>query len=351
MAVMLSSGCSFADENVLVLLVGTYTGAGSEGMYVYQFDQDSGEFVSGEAVGFAEMENPSFLTVSDADIVYAVSEKPDSTAALSSFHFNPGTFEFQKLSTVSSEGEDPCYVSTDGKVVAVGNYSGGTMALFPVGTDGEALKASTVIKGAATGPDRDRQTTPHVHCSVFSPDGKYLIATDFSADRLMRYDLGTEDVDYYEMNPDTGPRHITFSPDGRFLYVIGELSGDVTVFEYGNELKIRQVIKAGKVDARGAADIHVSPDGRFLYASLRLRNDGIAIFSINEDGTLAEAGYMNTGIHPRNFNITPNGKFLLCACRDSDSVEVYSIDTTTGRLTKTSSEIHLSKPVCLVWHK
>ncbi len=329
--------------------MGTYTGSGSEGIYVYGFNQEEGRFVSKTASGFTEIENPSFLAISENDVVYAVSEMPDSRASLSSYQFDPASFSFRKLSEVSSEGADPCYVSTSGKIAAVGNYSGGTMAVFPIDDDGAAAQASAVIGGSATGPDMVRQSSPHVHCAVFSPDGKYLIATDFSADRLIRYELSTGRTDFCRLSDDTGPRHVTFAPDGRHMYVIGELSGDVTVVEYGNELKIKQIVEADKTDARGAADIHVSPDGRFLYASLRLRNDGIAIFSINDDGTLKEAGYMNTGVHPRNFTITPNGEWLLCACRDSDSVEVYSIDRTTGLLSRTSESLSLSKPVCLVW--
>ncbi len=340
--------CSSVQEP-LTLFVGTYTGSGSEGMYVYQFDQNKGVFMSQAPVGFAEIENPSFLAVTDDDMVYAVTEKSDETAALTSFRFDPSSFGFTRLRTVSSMGADPCYVSTDGRTVAVGNYSGGTMALFPIGDDGAAGEAYAVVDGAAGGPDLSRQSAPHVHCTVFSPDGRHLIATDFSADRLIRYELVSGGTDYLDMKADTGPRHVTFSPDGRFLYVIGELSGEVSVVEYGDSWSIRQVIKADKADARGAADIHVSPDGRFLYASLRLENDGISIFRIAEDGTLTEAGYMNTGIHPRNFTITPNGRFLLCACRDSDSVEVYAIDSDTGLLTKTGASLSLSKPVCLVF--
>ncbi len=339
-----------SNDDVITLLIGTYTGSGSEGIYVHQFDQEKGRFVNGEAVGFAPMDNPSYLTVSEENIVYAVSEMPDERASIVSFLYNPDTFGFTKIGEVSSRGEDPCYVSTDGRIVAVGNYSGGTMALFPVGSEGEAGEAAVVLGGSATGPDLSRQNTPHIHCAVFSPDGKYLIATDFSGDRLIRYEIESGALQSLGLSSDTGPRHVTFSPDGKYLYVIGELSGEVTVVEYGHTLSIKQVIMADRVDARGAADIHISPDGRHLYASLRLENDGIAIFDIAPDGTLTEAGYMNTGIHPRNFNITPNGKYLLCACRDSDSVEVYEIDRETGLLTRTSEELSLSKPVCLVWN-
>ncbi len=345
-AVALSS-CS-SENDILNLFVGTYTGAGSDGIYVYQFDQNRGVFVNDEAVGFTEIENPSFLTVC-GDMLYAVSEKPDDSASLTSYRFDSELFTFTRSGRVSSEGADPCYVSTNGRIVAVGNYSGGTMAVFPVSSDGAAGNATDVVIGSAGGPDLGRQATPHIHCSVFVPDGKCILATDFSADRLLRYEIETGAIDYIALEPDYGPRHIAFSPDGKYLYVIGELSGDVTVLEYGNIPNIKQVVNADKFDARGAADIHVSPDGRFLYVSLRLRNDGIAVFNIGGDGRLTEAGYTNTGLHPRNFTITPNGKFLLCACRDSDSIEVYSINPATGLLTRTDETLTRSRPVCLVW--
>ncbi len=347
-AVMLVS-CG-SKQDVQTLLVGTYTGEGSEGIYVYRFDQNNGEFLSSEAVGFTRMENPSFLTITEDNMVYAVSEMNNSTASLSSFRFDPENFSFTKLSTVPTNGEDPCHVSTNGEIVAVGNYSGGTMSLFDIDDDGAAVALTRLVPGSATGPDAIRQSSPHVHCCIFTPDGKYLLLSDFSGDRIIRYELSTGEQAYFPLDADSGPRHITFSPDGKQVYVISELSGDVSVFDYNaGEMYLKQLINADKVDARGAADIHVSPAGKYLYASLRLENDGIAVFRVAEDGSLSEVGYSNTGKHPRNFTISPNGKYLLCACRDSNSVEVYSIDRNTGLLTKTDSSLSLSKPVCLVW--
>jgi 6-phosphogluconolactonase (cycloisomerase 2 family) len=152
------------------------------------------------------------------------------------------------------------------------------------------------------------------------------------------------------LHPDYGPRHLLFDASGTHLYVIGELSGDITVFDYKNgALTEKQVVKADRLDARGAADIHLSPDGKFLYASLRLKGDGIAIFEVAENGTLAYVGYQATGPHPRNFNITPNGRFVLVACRDNDSIEVYSRDAATGLLAPTGYRIPQTRPVFVGW--
>lgn len=123
----------------------------------------------------------------------------------------------------------------------------------------------------------------------------------------------------------------------------------VTAFSYHNgQLKSIQYIPSDTVGAQGSADIHITPDGRFLYASNRLENDGLAIFSVDANtGKLTRIGYQPTGIHPRNFIITPNGKFLLVANRDSNSIQVFSINQETGLLTDTGNTIASSKPVCL----
>ena len=152
-----------------------------------------------------------------------------------------------------------------------------------------------------------------------------------------------------DIEADSGPRHLTFSPNGKFAYLITELSGKVIAFSYDDgRLKQIQTITADTVAARGSADIHLSPDGKYLYASNRLKEDGIAIFAVNpENGTLAKVGYQPTGIHPRNFNITPNGKYLLAACRDSNVIQVYKRNEVTGLLEDTNQDIVVDMPVCV----
>lgn len=344
-----------ADNNPdeLAMLVGTYTNGSSKGIYTFRFNQETGTAVALDSVA---LPNPSYLVPSeDGKLVYAVSEMNDSTAALNALSFDRKTGKLELLNTVPTFGEDPCYVATNGKEVLTANYSGGSMSVFPLLKDGKLAPADTLFEGSATGPDALRQSTPHIHCTIFSPDGKYIFATDFSADRILRFVLHPEDIvphrslETTDIEADSGPRHLTFSPDGKFAYLITELSGKVIAFSYNDgNLKQIQTIAADTVAARGSADIHLSPDGKYLYASNRLKEDGIAIFAVNpEDGTLAKAGYQHTGIHPRHFNITPNGKFLLAACRDSNVIQVYQRDEHTGLLSDTRQDIVVDKPVCI----
>ena len=379
-AIVLLASCSRPD--VLTMFVGTY----SDGFYAYEFDQNAGEVVGEGPVAKAEMPNPSYLAV-QGNRVYAVSEMPDTSASVWAWRWGGNGFEpigsrptglpavsgsvipSGGSSVIPSEGssvspseakespfrgEDPCYVSTDGHFLAVANYSGGTLATYRLREDGSIGPMDTLVVSGTGGPDMTRQDRPHVHCAIFTPDGKHLLFSEFSADEIGRMDIGPDGIRNYcraaTLHADYGPRHLLFDASGTHLYVIGELSGDITVFDYvAGTLTERQVIKADRLDARGAADIHISPDGRFLYASLRLRGDGISVFEVGADGTLTYVGYQATGIHPRNFNITPNGRFVLVACRDTDAIEIYARSSETGLLTFTGRVIPVSRPVFVGW--
>ncbi|MCF0167549.1 MAG: lactonase family protein [Bacteroidales bacterium] len=347
------AGCGDYAQQIKII-VGTYTGEGpndSKGLYSYTFNTKSGTAQSDNTC--AELPDASFVTIC-GDKLYAVSELAGEAAAVAAFEYNAANGSFRTINSSATFSGGPCHVATNGKFVIASNYGGGSVTAFKIEDDGSLSEACAQFPGLADGPDASRQSTPHVHCSAFTPDGKYVFATDFSSDRLMRLELGdnisSNDISY-EVDPGTGPRHMVFNASGDRLYVIGEISGAVTVFDYNDgKLNRRQIILADKVNARGAADIHFSPDGKFLYCSCRLENDGIAIFKVLEDGSLEDAGYFRTGIHPRNFAISPDGKWLLCACRDSDMIQILRRDKKTGALSDTGNKIKLSKPVCVQFY-
>lgn len=344
----------------LTMLVGTYTAGDSKGIYSFRFDEETG---SSTALSVVEIENPSYLVPSaDGKFVYAVSEFNNEQAAANAFAFNKekGTFKF--LNSQKTGGEDPCYIITNGNNVVTANYSGGSISVFPIAKDGSLLPASDVIKFEGAGIDKERQEKSHLHCVRITPDGKYMLADNLGTDRIYKFIINPNaDAENkesflkegspaaFEVKAGSGPRHLTFAPNGHYAYLINELSGTVITFGYkdGNLEEI-QTITADTVGAKGSADIHISPDGKFLYASNRLKADGIAIFRIDSpNGTLTKAGYQLTGIHPRNFIITPNGKYLLVACRDDNVIQVYKRNADTGLLTDIHKDIKVDKPVCV----
>ena len=361
-AIFMTACGSHSSNKEIRMAIGTYTDTGSYGLYSFSFDEETADF---QLLDSLNLTNPSYLTFSqNGKFIYTVNETADDTASVSALSFDYGNGKFSFLNSEKTSGTDPCYIATNGKVVVTANY-GGSMSVFPLEDDGKLLPLSQLFEGSTGGPDSLRQNTPHIHCAEFSVDGNHLYATDFSADRLLVYKvmengkmiepLITDSSRQLaiELDPDNGPRHIVFDKNGNHAYIIGELSGKITVLEKkGENFMIQQVIEGDPAKGRGSADIHISPDGSFLYASNRLINDGISIFKINPStGELKKVGYQNTGIHPRNFAITPNGKYLLCACRDSNEIQIFGIDATTGLLTSINKKISLSHPVCIKFYE
>lgn len=307
-------------DSLYYLLVGSYAQPQEEGIRVYVFNQETGKGTYRS--GFSGISNPSFLTPSaDGSRVYAVGEDEGVTSTANALTFDREKGMLSLVNTQPTKGGAPCNIVLSPKedYVLTANYMGGNVTVFPVGKNGELLEGDT-LDFSGHGPDSERQAQPHLHCVLFTPDNRLMLANDLGTDCIHVFPVNDKqgkglldrtaayDV---QLTSGAGPRHTCFAPDGKHAYLITELSGDVIVLSY-DEMKLDtiQTIKADTLDARGSADIHISPDGNFVYASNRLKGDGIAIFSVNpEDGTLDKVGYQSTGIHPRNFIITPNGKF------------------------------------------
>lgn len=345
------------------LFTGTYTTAGSKGIYVYHFNASSGKatWVSNTD----SVTNPSFLTVSDnGKFIYTVNEtngaNPGRVSAYS-FDKNKGTLHF--LNTQFSGGDDPCYVaiSPDKHWVTVANYSSGSAAILPLNNDGSLEPYSQLLQTSGGSINKKRQAGSHIHETVFSPDHAFLFTPDLGTDKIMIYKfdhkndrpLSASTPAYIKVAPGSGPRHIVFHPNRKFAYTINELDGSVIVFRYGNGrlLDVQKIIThpeefKGKI---GAAEVEVSPDGNFLYASNRGDQNSLAIFSINSiTGKLKLVGYQSTlGKGPRHFIMDPSGNFLLVANQDSDNIVIFKRNKKTGLLKDTGEQIHVSKPVCL----
>lgn len=344
--------------------VGTYTGTGSKGIYVYELDEATGALTWLGNTDSGTVANPSYLALSpNGKNLYAVNETGgQQTPTLSAFEISGNNLRF--LNKVPTGGDHPCYVAVhkSGKWAVAGNYSGGSFSAMPIGENGSLQPYSQLVQHQGTGPDKERQEKAHVHMTQFTPEGNRLLVPDLGTDRVHIYQfnpesnnpLHTASQPFVKIAPGGGPRHIRFHPAGKFAYLMEELSGMVTAFSYKNgTLKQIQRISshpAGYKGAIGSADIQVSPDGKFLYASNRGDANNIAVFSIAANGKLTWVEAVSAGgKSPRNISITPGGKFLLAANQDSDNVVVFRRDATSGKLTPAGVEVTIPKPVCIIF--
>lgn len=361
-ALLLFASFVNAQNPIQYLLVGTYTTSGkSDGIYVYKFNPNRNEAT---LVGSVKSENPSFLAISkDQKYVYAVNENHggDKGGDLSAFALDKKKGTLTLIDKQPTGGDDPCYVAIDstGKTLVVANYSGGNMSVFKTGADGGVQPYAQLIAHDGYGVNVKRQEMPHVHCTVFSPDQKYVFAADLGNDRLYRYAFNGSDAEplkpldpaYYEIPDGSGPRHLTFSPDKKYAYLINELTGNIIAYSYNNGT-LTQIqtlpsdITKGKED-KGSAEIDITPNGKFLYTSNRVTANEIVAYKVNSDGTLLEVGRTPTGIHPRHFMIDPTSHFLLVANRDSNNIQIFLINKNYGLLEDTKVTIDVPSPVCL----
>jgi len=348
------------------LFVGTYTRQDSKGIYVYREARaDSKLTPLGVA---AETVNPSFLAIDPTHrFLYAVNEiadyKGEATGAVSAFSIDVKTGKLTLLNQVASRGTDPCYLAFDktGRYALVANYTGGSVAVFHVQADGRIGQASAFIQHAGSSVNPERQQGPHAHWIETTPDNRFAIAVDLGVDelRVYRFDadngsLAPNNPPYAKLDPGAGPRHLAFSPDGKFAYVVNELQSSITAFSYDSshgaleKLATVATVPKGFSGNNDAAEIHVHPNGKFLFASNR-GNDSIAVFSIHrKTGALTLVDHFPTqGKNPLNFEIEPSGKLLLVANQDGNSIVEFKIDSRSGRLTPTGRTLSVPSPVSL----
>lgn len=356
-----------AGDTAIAVYVGTYTSGESRGIYRFSLDPETGKTTVPRLA--AESENPSFLAIHpDGRHVYAVTETDDlgadKTGGVTAFEIEAPTGALRELNQQPSKGAHPCHlvVDAEGKNVLVANYSGGNLAVVPIGADGRLKPPSSVQQHVGSGPNLGRQKGPHAHGLALAPDGRFAFAADLGADRVFvhRFDASAGALEPHDppaavLAPGSGPRHVVFHPSGSFLYAIGELLSTVTVFRYDSAAGILEAVQtlttlpAGFEGENTTAEIAVSPDGRFLYGSNR-GHDSLAVFSVDAaTGRLAAVGHVATGGRtPRHFAIDPTGRWLLAANQGSDTVVVFRRDPESGLPSPVGEPVAVPKPVCLL---
>jgi 6-phosphogluconolactonase len=358
-----------SSSNPLVL-IGTYTEpqeSKSEGVYVYRLDRATGELRYESVI--KDMPNVSFMAVHPiSGLIYAVNETEE-------FNGKPGggvsvlardaDGNFRVIHKQSSGGISPCYISIEktGRYALVANYESGSVAMLPIGTEGQLLPHSDLVQHIGSSVHPERQSGPHAHCILPDPSNCFAIAVDLGLDKLFVYRMDLESGKLQkhtevEVDAGAGPRHLIFNSTRQYAYLLNELNSTLNVYRYDSQsgtLTQLQTVPTLPDDFSGenfCGDLCLSPDDKYLYASNR-GHDSIVCFHVaSSTGQLSHPSYIASGGHyPRILALDPSGRFMIAVHQKSHNVVVFKIDPETGNLFHTGHEAKLSMPVHVLFPK
>jgi len=342
--------------------IGTYTVRGSRGIYSSELDLDTGQISSPTLA--AETANPTYLALApNRQRLYAVS---DSASLVAGFSLSPDRRSLTPLAEPQpAVGKPPSHLAIDAsaRVALVAHYHSGYIAAVPLADTGVPGVPTERVQHTGSSINPDRQTAPHPHCVVLSPDNRHVLVCDLGVDKIFTYRLDPAaaaltpaEPPFVTAEPGSGPRHFAFSPDGRHAFMLSEMGGTLTAYRYEaatGALQSLQTLSTLASDFRGenkSAAIRVHPNGRFLYASNR-GPDNLAVLAFDpstERLSVVEV-VPSGGAQPRDFALSPDGRWLVAAHQDSDNLTTFRVDSATGRLSRTDTNIAAPSPVCVLF--
>ena len=348
-----------------IFYIGTYSVRSSEGIYVYEFNRDSMKMNLIQTVD--HLKNPSYLTLApNGKFLYAANGETVNDSmnfgSISAYAVDASTGKLTHINDKSSYGSDPCHIQIDhgGKSLFISNYNNGRLVFYNLKADGSISDNYRIFQDTGKSVNPARQESAHVHSTLVSPNDKYVYVDDLGLDKIMifRYDSSSASMDpgdppYVATLPGAGPRHMALHPNLPYLYLIQELSNNVSVFSLQNEaapvmIQTLSALPEHYDSVNDAADIHVLPSGNFVYSSNRGQNT-IAIFKVDPaTGRITRTGEHSCGGNwPRAFLVDPEGQFLFVANERSDNLALLKVNGETGELSETGVSVKIPSPVCV----
>ena len=355
----------------MLIYVGTYTLTTSKGIYALKFDPSNGSF--SEPWLAAEAQNPTFLAFDPTKThLYSSGEirLPGVTPAqggITAYRVEPesGKLAFLNQEPTGAGATTHLVVDATDSMVISCNYNSGYECSLPILKDGLIGKQNSFIQHTGPlGPNKDRQNQVHAHSVTLSPDNRFVMCCDLGTDQVVvcKVDPATASITphtpaFASAPSGVGPRHSKFSDDSKFFYVANEMGGSVSTYAYDKEKGVLKLLTTDSTlpenfkELNTVAEIRIHPNQKFVYVTNR-GHDSIAVFARDEKtGLLKRIQIIGCeGKHPRNFNISLDGNWLLVANRDTNNIASFSIDKTTGLLKATGHSVSISQPVCIVFY-
>ena len=300
------------------------------------FDSETGRLAERERL---PIERPSYLCLSeDKNTLYCIRETAEIDGVYGGgvASVDVSGEKMRILSKQSTHAKGPSHLRVVGDRLIVSVYGEGAVTQFPLTEGGRIIQpARSRVQLSGHGVDSERQAQPHPHYVAQTPDGGHIAVCDLGLDRVLmfpyseKYGLCAE-PDGVSAPGGTGPRHLLFSKDGRFMYVVTEMGSSVLVYEYlGNgRAALIQTASTLPADCEKRAEnvcaaIRWNPARTEIAVSNRV-HDSLAFFGVGADGLLSYRGFVKTGLWPRDIEFSPDGRYILAANQNSNTVDVYS---------------------------
>ena len=350
------------------IFIGTGDRGPNQGVFTADWNAAKGEI--GPITLAAEVARPTFLAQykrGAETIIYAVSEAGGCDAKVSAFTTVPGQKTLELLNSAKSLGNGPTHVSVapDGRSVFVANYGGGSVTSYHVLADGRLSDAISHFQYTGSGPDQGRQEKAHTHSAITSPDGRFVLVNDLGLDRIMVYRLNPAtsemtpcDPPYFSSRPKSGPRHLAWNPNGRFVYCANELDSTVDVLAWdktkGLLTAVGSLSSLGEGFPKNTAflgEIITSADGKNVYAGNRVADDTIAVFDVNRNTGLLTKTQLAAGggKNARHIALDPSQRWLVLSHQDSNDLVILERNERTGSLSAPKNSYPLHMPMCVIF--
>jgi 6-phosphogluconolactonase len=287
-------------------------------------------------------------------------EKP----GIASYRIDQATGSLELIDRMVTGGVAATHLSLDAsaRTVFVAHWGSGHVSAMPIDGEGAVQPAASILRDQGSGPGPS-QKGPRSHATVLDPGGRFLIVAEYGGDRLFvyRFDPATRQLasavpPFLQLAAGSGPRHLVLHPNGRFLYLVEELTSKVAVFGWQGDrgrltpLQSLPTVAADYAGRNAGAEIRLSADGAFLYVSNR-GEETIACYAVDgRTGLLSTRGRVTTGGKtPRCFAIDPSGNWVLVANQESNEVRVFRRDRTNGALSSIGTRITFELPVAIAF--
>lgn len=344
-----------------VAYVGTYTHGSSIGIHVYDIDAENGTMKERNVI---PVNNASHICKSNnGEYLYSIADE-----GVEVLKIDQETGDLEPINKVGIDGMRGCFLSTDisGKFLFVGGYHDGKITVVRIHQDGRLGSVLDGIFHKGLGSVAERNFRPHVSCAMPTPDGKYLCVVDNGIDQIKLYTVNpvTGKLKLYDIvrcELESGPRLIRFSRNGKFAYVICELSNQINVYTYDGSGKnprfdLIQTVDTPMDAAEGAcaaSGLRISPSGKYLYCSTAGDNSA-GVFKIDQEtGMLSKVCILPiSGKYPKDIAVIPGEeKTLVVLNHESNDIRFFRIDYEKGLLVMKGRPITIETPNCILISK